>query len=209
MDPEEYDDAEMAGLPLGSASTNEFGALSRVADARVVEQMRSNMAMLLAGRDNLRAQRTGPSDVERLLAISSAFSRPTRTGSFGESLGNVTETLGAQEKAKREAAFESADLAQKYGMQIGNEQLRLLMQNQTGAYRREDRAAAIDAAKLRANKRRTAISAVDGRVYDLDTGAIVEPESDLPVFTPQQAAAAKAAGMRMRFRTTDGRELEI
>ena len=63
----------------------------------------------------LRAERVGPTTAEKLYAISSALSRPTRTGKFVESLGNVGSVLGAQEAEKRKAQMDRAAMLEKYG----------------------------------------------------------------------------------------------
>ena len=129
-------DTEMTDAPAvvsGGLSTAAALQSYRAQQALVEKQIRSNMDRIMEARDNLRAQRVGPSAAERLFAISAALGKPTNTGRFSESMANLGETLGAQERAKREAARENEALAEKYGMQIGNEQLRLLMQGQTGA----------------------------------------------------------------------------
>lgn len=108
-------------------------------------------------------------------------------------------------------------LYDKYGMEIGNERLRMLTAAANQAGQTYSRTAAAEAARARAaaaankpQRRRTAISPVDGRIYDLDTGAVIEPPSaELPTLTPEQVAEARRAGKHMRFRTVDGREMEI
>lgn len=134
MEPEETEVDDTIPVMLGGALPSaEALKVYQRRSSLVENQIRNHMAALEKARDNLRAQRAGPSSAERLLSIAAALGQPTRTGSFGETLGNVGAVLSSQEKAKREAAAENAALAEKYGMQIGNEQLRLLMQGETGA----------------------------------------------------------------------------
>lgn len=175
----------------------------------VEQQIRSNMEMLTQARDSLREQRVGPSTSERLFAISAALGRPTSSGRFSESMANLGETLGAQEKAKREAMSAREAMLEKYGMDIGESQLSMLQSQLAGSGQMVNRALA--AAKPK--QRRTGFDPVTGQLKFMDTGEAVAPDAaadkDLPVLTPAQVAAAKAAGMRLKFRTTDGRPMEI
>jgi hypothetical protein len=137
MEPEDEIDATGA-LP----GLSEALAADRRNRELVEQQIRSNMAMLTEARDNLRAQRVGPSASERLFAISAALGRPTRTGRFSESMANLGETLGGQEKAKREAMAAREAMLEKYGMEIGGEQLRVLQSQQAGSGQMVNRALA-------------------------------------------------------------------
>jgi hypothetical protein len=150
MDPEDIDVDDTLPVMMGGLSSADALKSYQQQQGLVEAQMRSNMAALTKARDDLRAQRTGPSSAERLLAIAAALGQPTRTGSFGETLGNLGAVLGSQEKTKREAAAQNAALAEKYGMQIGNEQLRLLMQGQAGTGQMLRAALANEAAQARA-----------------------------------------------------------
>lgn len=151
MEPEETEVDDTIPVMLGGALPSaEALKVYQRRSSLVENQIRNHMAALEKARDNLRAQRAGPSSAERLLSIAAALGQPTRTGSFGETLGNVGAVLSSQEKAKREAAAENAALAEKYGMQIGNEQLRLLMQGETGAREGLRAALAQEAAAARA-----------------------------------------------------------
>lgn len=194
-------------MPNGEDNSGDMGALTQL-----LAQTRTSRDQLFAdAMKRLRDDRVGPTSAERLFAISKALSRPTRTGSFFEELGNVGGVLGEQEAEKRKAQMERAAMLEKYGFGQSDatiagleSQINMRMKMQAA----EDARVKAEAA---ANKRRTALSAYDGRVYDLDTGEVVEPLSNLPVYTPEQAAAAKAAigGGPLRFQTIDGRDLEI
>lgn len=121
----------LPGAPYGG-SPDDIGALYQRQQAGVEKQIRDNMTALMQAQARLREQRVGPSAAERLFAISAALTRPTRTGQFGEMMGNLGTVLGAQEKEKRAAEMERESLLEKYGMQIGEKQLQLLQQGLTG-----------------------------------------------------------------------------
>ena len=175
MDPEDTEVDDTIPVMMGGLSSADAMKSYQRQQGLVEAQMRSNMAALMKARDDLRAQRTGPSSAERLLAIAAALGQPTRTGSFGETLGNLGAVLGSQEKTKRQAAAENAALAEKYGMQIGNEQLRLLMQGQAGTGQ------VLRAALAREGKqRRTGFNPVTGVLEYMDTGEPVKSATAAP-----------------------------
>lgn len=94
-------------MPNGEDMSGDMGALA---------QARASRDQLFAdAMKRLRDDRVGPSAAERLFAISKALSRPTRTGSFIEELGNVGGALGEQEAEKRKAQMERAAMLEKYG----------------------------------------------------------------------------------------------
>ena len=203
MEPEETEVDDTIPVMLGGALPSaEALKVYQRRTGLVENQIRNHMAALEKARDNLRAQRAGPSSAERLLSIAAALGQPTRTGSFGETLGNVGAVLSSQEKAKREAAAENAALAEKYGIQIGNEQLRLLMQGETGA--REGLRASLvqEAAAARANKAANAPTSTVRTIQYAMTLPENDPERKLILAsvagTPENIAAmvAKAAGIQ-------------
>lgn len=117
------------GLSIGQAlGTYEQrqGALS--------EQGAANLALLNKAMEDLRAQRVGPSKSEKWLALAAALGQPTKTGAFGETLGNVAQTLGKYKAAGREAEQEKQNLLMKYGLEIGTERYKQLQDaaNQAG-----------------------------------------------------------------------------
>lgn len=91
----------------------------------VRQQNQSNMDMILAGRDRIRDARVGPSRSEQMLAIAAALGRPTKSGSFGETLSNVSGVLLENETAKRAAEEKRQEMLNRYGIDIGAEQLRM------------------------------------------------------------------------------------
>jgi hypothetical protein len=136
MEPEDDIDIDMPGA-LSAAL-----AADRKNRQLVEQQIRSNMDALTQARDSIRQQRVGPSAAERLYAISAALGRPTRTGRFSESMANLGETLGAQQKAKREAMAARDAMAEKYGMDIGESQLSMLQSQLAGSGQMVNRALA-------------------------------------------------------------------
>ncbi len=116
----------MADGEIGGLSAAELGSDLRRLQEQYGEAAKSNQALFAAAMERLRAERTGPTTAERLFAISSALSRPTRTGSFVEELGNVGGVLGEQEKTAREAQTERAAMLEKYGMGQGAANLEAL-----------------------------------------------------------------------------------
>jgi len=221
MDPEDDIDAidEFGALPGGlnaaapAVSVDELMRQYRVDRSAVAAQNKANLDLLNAARSRLRDKRVGPSDTERLFAIAAALGQPTRTGTFGETMGNLGALLGKYSGAQREAEEARALKEYELDSQIGTERLRALQGNatSTGQLLRAMlvQQAARDKAAAAAGKRRTGFNPVTGELVYMDTGEVVRAEAELPVLTPEQVAEAKAAGKRMRFRTVDGREMEI
>jgi len=183
-----YADTAMGGLgAVPSAGSPDGLAAWQQAQALVAQGNQQNLDLLNAARNRIRQQRVGPSDAEQLLAIAAALGQPTRTGSFGETMGNLSGALLKQASGRRSAEEEKQMLLEKYGMDIEDKRLRMLTSAADQAGQTYSRTEAAKAAQARLNKpaaRRTAISPVDGRIYDLDTGAVVEP--------PAQGAPAEA-----------------
>jgi hypothetical protein len=134
------------------------------AQGAVEAQIRANMDALNAARERLRAKRVGPSDAEKWFAIAGALGQPTRTGSLGETMGNLGSLLGKYSGAKREAEEEQQSLLDKYGMQVGTEQLRLLQSGATGAAQMLRAALTQDAARARAEA---------GQFYSSPNGGLI------------------------------------
>ena len=110
MDEEEYTDqspddgALTAGENVGNVpSVGGLGAPAyyQAAQKGVDDQIAANIALLTDAQKRLRERRAGPSDSEKWFAIAAALGKPTRTGSFGESLGNLNEALLEQKSARR------------------------------------------------------------------------------------------------------------
>jgi hypothetical protein len=197
------EDTETA-MPTGGLDYAQAQQDYDLASQKVRDQIQSHIDVLEGARGKLRERRVGPSDSEKWLAIAAALGQPTRTGSFGESLGNVAQTLGAQKSARREAEEKRDLMLEKYGLDVGTERLRLL---QSGATQAGQTLRAAMAAK---NKDPYA-----GAVYDPDTKSwVFRPGSSAapPVLSFEEVArlAQDPANRGMKFYTKDGvlREIE-
>ena len=73
-----------------------------------------NQALLDKARQRIMARSAGPDQAEMAFRLAAALGKPTRTGSFGETLGNVAETTGEALAQRRKATQELEDLNLKY-----------------------------------------------------------------------------------------------
>lgn len=142
----------IAALMTPGLSSADARSMYSKAQSAVEKQIGANLGLLNAAKDRLRAQRVGPSDAEKYFAIAAALGQPTRTGSFGETLGNLGTLLSKYSGAKREAESERESLLEKLGMQTGTEQLRLLQSNAAGAGQLMRAAATAEAAAAKASQ---------------------------------------------------------
>ena len=71
-------------------------------------------ALLDKARERVMARSAGPDQAEMAFRLAAALGKPTRTGSFGETLGNVAETTGEALAQRRKATQELEDLNLKY-----------------------------------------------------------------------------------------------
>ncbi len=71
-------------------------------------------ALLDTARERVMARSAGPNQAETAFRIAAALGKPTRTGSFGESLSNVAETTSDVLAQRRKASQELEDLNLKY-----------------------------------------------------------------------------------------------
>lgn len=71
-------------------------------------------ALLDKARERIMARSAGPDQAEMAFRLAAALGKPTRTGSFGETLGNVAETTGEALAQRRKASQELEDLNLKY-----------------------------------------------------------------------------------------------
>ena len=70
--------------------------------------------LLDRARERLMARSAGPDQSEVAFRIAAALGKPTRTGSFGESMGNLAETASGALAERRKANQELEDLNLKY-----------------------------------------------------------------------------------------------
>jgi len=74
----------------------------------------AKQALLDQARERIMARSAGPDQAEVAFRLAAALGKPTRTGSFGETLGNVAETTGEALSQRRKATQELEDLNLKY-----------------------------------------------------------------------------------------------
>ena len=204
VEDDEYyqDDEQTAALPpVGGLNAADVYAADELAQQAVSEQLKANLALLEDARNRLRERRVGPSDSEKWFAIAAALGQPTRTGSFGESLGNLGRVLAETKSAKREAEEKREALLEKYGMEIGAEQLRLLMANAS----RTSQASRAAAAANKPKPDRWVSVPAGGSVVN-----VTELEN-LPTYTAEEVIELRKnpANRGKRFLTTDKRLMEL
>ena len=175
----------------------------RSADERAAQ---SSTQLYEEGRKRIMEKYSGPSQSEQLFALSRAMLSPRKVPGFKGFLGNVVGTLGDNATAMQQA------------QRAREEQLFALQQQyQQGAAEREAARprTALELAKTYADvtapaKRRTGFNPVTGDLVDMETNQPVGSEN-LPVLSPDQVGALSRdpRNRGMKFRTTDGRVMEI
>jgi len=71
-------------------------------------------ALLDKARERLMARSAGPDSAEVAFRLAAALGKPTRTGGFGETLGNVAEATAESLASRRKSQQELEDLSLKY-----------------------------------------------------------------------------------------------
>lgn len=175
-----------------SPSAGALGSLDAVNAAQkvVTDRIKANIDLFTDAQRRLRERRVGPSNAEKWLAIAAALGKPTRTGSFGESLGNLNETLLGQQAARRKAEEERDMLLEQYGLKVGTEELRLAQANAAQAGQLYRAAVAADAARARAGMPKMVYSEGDWRIQP-GTGGVppLNAKGQYVVSTPEEAAS--------------------
>lgn len=122
-----------AALPGGLSISDALSGYN-TAQGLATKQAQANLDLLVKAQNDLRAMRVGPSESEKWLALAAALGQPTKTGAFGESLGNAAQALGKHKAAAREAEETRKSMLEKYGLEIGNERYKMLQSaaNQAG-----------------------------------------------------------------------------
>src|SRR5207302_4481070 len=75
--------------------------------------------LLMSTAGTLRATPVGPSSAERWGMIASAMGTPTRTGTFGERMGNVGAASAQALAQQRQAELDKQGLLARYGLEAG------------------------------------------------------------------------------------------
>ena len=73
-------------------------------------------ALLDKARERIMARSAGPDSAEVAFRLAAAFGRPTKTGGFGETLGNVAEATAESLASQRKTKQELEDLTLKYDL---------------------------------------------------------------------------------------------
>ena len=73
-------------------------------------------ALLDKARERIMARSAGPDSAEMAFRLAAAFGKPTRTGGFGETLGNVAEATAESLATQRKSKQELEDLTLKYDL---------------------------------------------------------------------------------------------
>jgi hypothetical protein len=129
------EDEDIGALPTGESIAALMApglpvpvAMKGVQTAEGVQrkQMQANLDLINAARADIRNRRVGPSDAEKWFAIAAALGQPTRTGSFGETVGNLGTLLSKYAGEKRTAEEERALKERELEMKAGMGQLQLL-----------------------------------------------------------------------------------
>lgn len=129
------EDEDIGALPTGESIAALMApglpvpvAMKGVQTAEGVQrkQIQANLDLINAARADLRNKRVGPSDAEKWFAIAAALGQPTRTGSFGETVGNLGSLLSKYSGEKRTAEEERALKERELEMKAGMGQLELL-----------------------------------------------------------------------------------
>ena len=120
-------------LPGGLSISDALSGYN-TAQGLATKQAQANLDLLVKAQNDLRAMRVGPSESEKWLALAAALGQPTKTGAFGESLGNAAQALGKHKAAAREAEETRKSMLEKYGLEIGSERYKMLQAaaNQAG-----------------------------------------------------------------------------
>jgi hypothetical protein len=202
------EDEDIGALPTGESIAALMApglpvpvAMKGVQTAEGVQrkQMQANLDLINAARADIRNRRVGPSDAEKWFAIAAALGQPTRTGSFGETVGNLGSLLSKYAGATREAEAERALKERELEMKAGMGQLQLL-QGDTQSARQllgvavaQETAAARAAAAAKAANRPGEKERLIARALSLPKG---DPERELILAsitgTPENIAAAGA-----------------
>jgi hypothetical protein len=111
-----------AAPPAAAPPLNDYFARVAKQKEESIQLLKNRQAKLL----ELNNKRKNPMFDPQLLALSSALLRPTKTGSFGESLGYAAEALGSEQEKRSQR--EQADLKMQMELeQMTQEQQRKMM----------------------------------------------------------------------------------
>lgn len=106
--------APLAAVPAAKPEPSEYEKATAAYQQQRMQLIEQQKKLI----ESLEARVGGPS--EMLFALAQGFSAPSRTGSFGESLGHATQALGAQQAQSRQAMSDIAKMrAEMAAQQVG------------------------------------------------------------------------------------------
>ena len=110
--------ADQVGYTSSRGAANPYTGQLQTLLTKYLEQSEKasteKQALLDKARERIMARSAGPDQAELAFRLAGALGKPTRTGSFGETLGNVAETTGEALAQRRKATQELEDLNLKY-----------------------------------------------------------------------------------------------
>lgn len=159
MDETEDDTANYGGL---SALQNDLAVMRN----KQLEERKRSWDMVAQ-----RLEQSRPSKAEMWFSLANALAQPTKTGSFGEVLGNTASALGESAKGRREYEAKVADTM----LQRDQDLSELGSKYDLAGF--DLKKAAIKAA---GTARKTAFNPVTGQLTFTDTGEIVNPGATTP-----------------------------
>lgn len=213
MDEEEMTDetagalGAVGGIDFAKLKSDPMGLLQSVYSKQVqAEQAREATAkrMYDEAAKRIAERNAGMTKSEQLLAISQALLAPRKYRGFAGTLGKLTGAFGTIAQADRKARLaredELAKLRDTYMMGMADR----------GVAGAKTAADLVKTAGTFNKRRPTGFNPIDGRLIYMDTGEEVGA-APIPVLTPEQVAklSVNPENRGMKFRTTDGRVMEI
>jgi len=197
----------VGGIDFAKLKSDPMGLLQSVyAQQQQAEQAREATAksMYDEAAKRIAERNAGMTTSEQLLAISQALLAPRKYRGFAGTLGKLTGAFGNIAQADRKARLaregELAKLRETYMMGMADR----------GVSRAKTAADLVKTAASFNKRRPTGFNPIDGRLIYMDTGEEVGAPP-IPVLTPEQVAklSVNPENRGMKFRTTDGRVMEI
>ena len=105
--------------PSGLKGKAELAAQSYISNLKSAQK--TNSEIMQQAQQVLLQRANEPMDAAGWFKIAAALGKPTRTGSFGESLSNVNEVLGGEADKKLKAKRDLEEMQMKYKMQLGSQ----------------------------------------------------------------------------------------
>lgn len=198
----------------GTEDTGEdmgFGALT--APFKALDAERMSLAFNRAkqfqdAKQQIASMYAAPTRADLMGALGQALLAPRPYGGFAGTLYNVNKALGGFSQREAEARQQRQQALAQLNA-TANAETNKEVANALAMKYRALTAQALANAKAAAAKPRTGFNPVTGQLVNMDTNEPIQPE--IPTLTPKQVAvlARDPNNRGRRFRTTDGREMEI